>query len=85
MNKEKMLGYTPEDLHSVQAIVPRFPCPHCGAKNWSKVGTNLHTSPTRLWRAMTPCVSCTKQTRWLIDPDLTIELQTEEMHRPIGF
>jgi hypothetical protein len=34
---------------------------------------------------MTPCVSCTKQTRWLIDPDLTIELQTEEMHRPIGF
>lgn len=84
MNKEKMLGYTPEDLISVQQIAPRFACPHCGAKNWLSL-TNLHTSPTRLWRASSSCTSCTKQTRWLLDPDLTVELQTKEMHRPLGF
>lgn len=84
MNKEKMLGYTPEDLTSTQEMKPRFSCPHCGASNWAKE-TTLHTSPTRLWRASSSCMSCLKLTRWLLDPDLTIPLQTKEMHRPIGF
>jgi hypothetical protein len=31
------------------------------------------------------CLKCKKPVRWLIDPDKTIEDQSDEMHRPIGF
>ena len=83
-DKEKELGYTQDDLVSIQAIKPRFACPHCGGKSWNPL-SNIHTSPTRLWRATSTCVTCTKQARWLLDPDLPIELQTEKMHKPLGF
>jgi transcription elongation factor Elf1 len=84
MSKEKQLGYTSDDLESIQDVAPTFPCPHCNAKNWVPA-TTFYSSPTRLWRATTLCSSCQKHSRWLIDPDLTVALQTKQMHRPLGF
>jgi hypothetical protein len=83
MSRENPLGYTPEDLKSEMDFVPRFHCPKCMKRAW-KMPTSMHTSPTRLWRATTKC-ECGYAARWLIDPDKTVELQTDQMHRPIGF
>jgi hypothetical protein len=82
-DKEKQLGYTRKELASKMKCKPRFRCPHCLSFNWDLV-TLFHTTPTRLWKAQTACKNCRKLTRWLIDPDLTIELQSDEMHRPMG-
>jgi hypothetical protein len=82
--KEKELGYTVQELSSIQAIRPRFACPHCQGKNWHNESL-LNTTPTRLWRAKTTCLTCQKDARWLLDPDLPIERQTAKMHRPMGF
>ena len=80
------LGYSHEDLRSVMPIVPRFACPKCHLRRWEETSV-LQTTPTRLWKAATKCrnPACKAETRWLLDPDRTIELQTEKMHRPLGF
>lgn len=82
-DKEKHLGYTRKELSSVSKCSPRFRCPHCLSLNWENK-TLFHTTPTRLWKAQTVCKSCRKLSRWLIDPDLTIALQPDEMHKPMG-
>jgi len=82
--KEKELGYTIEELSGFFLMKPTFACPNCQSKNWNGQ-TLVSTTPTRLWRCRTNCVTCKKDVRWLLDPDLTIPLQTKEMHRPIGF
>jgi hypothetical protein len=76
--------YTDEELISVQSIKPRFLCPHCMGRSWAD-STTFKTPPgARLWTASSVCNACEKKVRWLIDPDRTMELQTEKMHRPIG-
>lgn len=82
--KRRELGYTDEDLVSVQDIKPTFACPHCAGKHWAPQ-TTMHSAPTRLWRAASTCMTCDKAVRWLIDPDLPVSKQTKEMHRPLGF
>ena len=82
--KQRELGYTEEDLVSIQHIKPMFACPHCAGKHWSNE-TTMHSAPTRLWRASSTCKTCDKTVRWLIDPDLPVSKQTKDMHRPLGF
>jgi hypothetical protein len=84
MSKDNPFGYTEEDLVSLQECKPRFDCPRCKESNWAST-TLFHSTPTRLWKAESSCLKCKKPVRWLIDPDLTVEYQTKEMHRPIGF
>jgi len=84
MSKDNPLGYTEEDLKSVQPCHPTFVCPHCKQRHWENK-TLFHSTPTRLWKSETKCLKCAKCVRWLVDPDKTIEEQSEEMHRPIGF
>ena len=84
MSKDNPLGYTQEDLLSVQACQPRFACPKCKQRRWAAT-TMFNSTPTRLWKSETMCLKCKMPVRWLIDPDKTIEDQTDEMHRPVGF
>lgn len=84
MSKHNHLGYTEQDLISVQPCQPRFSCPHCKLRNWQTT-TVFQSTPTKLWKSESKCLSCNKHARWLIDPDKTVEDQTDEMHRPIGF
>lgn len=83
-DKEDRNGYSPQELVSVMDICPTFACPHCKKANWLKM-TTIRTTPTRLWLATTPCISCEKNIRWMLDPDRTVALQSDQMHRPIGF
>lgn len=84
MSNDNPLGYTEQDLVSTQNCSPRFPCPKCKGRHWAST-TLFHSTPTRLWKSETMCLKCKKPVRWLIDPDKTIEDQSDEMHRPIGF
>ena len=80
------LGYSGEELRSEMPYTPRFACPKCHLKNWGETSV-FQTTPTRLWKATSVCKNpkCRSEVRWLIDPDKTIGLQTEQMHRPLGF
>lgn len=82
--REDKNGYTPSELLTTMDIVPKFRCPHCLESSWINQ-TMLRTTPTKLWMASTPCGNCEKSVRWLLDPDKTVEFQTDTMHRPIGF
>ena len=63
---------------------PRFCCPHCGKHDWTTTSGFQTPNDKRLWVGESLCVPCGVQTRWLIDPDATMEAQTELMHRPLG-
>lgn len=84
MSRDNPFEYTKDDLVSVQACKPRFACPMCKGYHWAAT-TTFNSTPTRLWKSETMCVKCKKPVRWLIDPDKTIDDQTDEMHRPVGF
>lgn len=63
---------------------PRFCCPSCGKKDWATTSSFQTPNDKRLWIGESLCVPCGVQTRWLIDPDATMDAQTELMHRPLG-
>lgn len=63
---------------------PRFAC-SCGQRNWgATTGFDWTTKSARIWTGESVCLSCQKQTRWLLDSDVPFEHQTDAMHRPIG-
>lgn len=63
---------------------PRFACP-CGQHNWgATTGFDWTHKSARIWTGESVCLSCQRQTRWLLDSDVPFERQTDVMHRPIG-
>lgn len=63
---------------------PRFCCPNCGKKEWTSTTSFKAPNDRRLWIGESLCIPCGVETRWLLDPDVTIDKQTDLMHRPLG-
>lgn len=63
---------------------PRFCCPKCERHDWTNTTGFQTPNDKKLWIGESLCIACGAETRWLIDPDTTMEAQTELMHRPLG-
>lgn len=73
------------DRFMILPYQPKFACPHCGwANGWGGTSGFTAENSWKLWKGESLCVPCGKQTTWLLDPDKTLENQTEAMHRPLG-
>lgn len=72
------------DRFMILPYTPKFGCPHCKASQWGAT-TGFDTPNSRkIWVGESICLGCQKQTKWLLNPDLPMEMQTDLMHRPFG-